>query len=149
MEEGLWKRALGFFRKALIFFSPFLFLIQKTCIERTEKSQQFLWFWVSYKIFFSGFQRSFTKTEIQRWLFLKPLYKLLLTSFPRTYPLQVCSTSFFSLLDKVQTDSSWQVSTSQLHCLMYVLHLSPYKMDEVVNGISCKGPTKGKKNPLK
>lgn len=52
---------------------------------------------------------------------------------------------FFSLLDKVQTDSSWQVSTSQLHCLMYVLHLSPYKMDEVVNGISCKGPTKGKK----
>lgn len=146
MEEGLWKRALGLFRKALIFFSPLLFLIQKTCIERTEKSQQFLWFWVSCKIFFfSGFQRSFTKTEIQRWLFLKPLYKLLLTSFPHAYPLQVCSTSFFSLLDKVQTDSSWQVSTSQLHCLMYVLHLSPYKMDEVVNGISCKGPTKGKK----
>lgn len=146
MEEGLWKRALGLFRKALIFFSPLLFLIQKTCIERTEKSQQFLWFWVSCKIFFFfRISEIFYKDWNSEMVVFKASIQTIANFLPPRLPTASVLNFFFSLLDKVQTDSSWQVSTSQLHCLMYVLHLSPYKMDEVVNGISCKGPTKGKK----
>lgn len=100
---GLWKRALVFFRNALTFIACILFLIQKTCIERREKSHQLSVAW-SIKLCGCGFPVNFFKIgEIfyKDWnlemIVFKASIKIIATFPPPRSPSAVCSTSLVRL----------------------------------------------------
>lgn len=71
--------------------------------------------------FFKMERSSFTKTEIQRFFFQASTQTIATLPYPT--PLDNVP-SFFSSFEKAGTDSSWQVSTYQSHCVMCAIHVA-------------------------